>query len=388
MADRIVAERDERARRARAALAALARLGAEADDWLARAAEARTSWLVAEPLEPPDRVVGPPAPPAEHRVVAADGSQIFPDRHGPATCYLLNLGRVTLDYGAGARASLSARSELRFDEEQVQRGELGERRAVTPEEVGIERALREFETLLELAREPSDRPAVALADGTLIPWSWARGGDDPRLGRYLATQAAFEPAGVPVAGYLSRSGASDVVNLLRIGECDQRPTNCDRCPHLRELLAETTGRRNLTVAEAGRLPCGTPAGLCDADLFGAMLQYGQRSAVFLSRSSVYDAAPDQRVAFCYLNVGELARLEFPRWLLDHAGWLDRLHAVTLDQVAKGRGYPVALQEAHEQAVVRAADRDAFARLLERSLVRRGALVTASAKSRSKLRPGV
>jgi hypothetical protein len=44
---------------------------------------------------------------------------------------------------------------------------------------------------------------------------------------------------------------------------------------------------------------------------------------------------------------------------------------------------VALAEAHEQAVVTAADRDSFQQLLEMSLFEEGIPSTTSAKSRSK-----
>jgi NurA-like 5'-3' nuclease len=50
--------------------------------------------------------------------------------------------------------------------------------------------------------------------------------------------------------------------------------------------------------------------------------------------------------------------------------LEVLAARVLDQCEKGRGYPVALSEAHEQAVVRAADRRAFEELVRRQDVSR------------------
>jgi len=55
----------------------------------------------------------------------------------------------------------------------------------------------------------------------------------------------------------------------------------------------------------------------------------------------------------------------------------------LAQAAKGHGYPIALQEAHEQAVVSGADRDYFAQLVEEMLVSEGLPTTISRKSRSK-----
>src|SRR5207302_2517568 len=64
-----------------------------------RIAKAKTSWLVAEPLEelrPYD--IGPAAAP---RVIASHGSQILPDRHERLPCFLVNLGLVDSDYDTG-----------------------------------------------------------------------------------------------------------------------------------------------------------------------------------------------------------------------------------------------------------------------------------------------
>ena len=88
--------------------------------------------------------------------------------------------------------------------------------------------------------------------------------------------------------------------------------------------------------------------------------------------------------FFYVNVGdEIARVETTQWVADDPGALDLLHAAVLDQCAKGRGYPLALQEAHERAVVKAADRRAFWALVEGSMRRRGLSTSGSRKARSK-----
>ena len=185
------------------------------------------------------------------------------------------------------------------------------------------------------------------------------------------------------------TGGADVTHLVRVGDCDQSPVNCDHCPHLSALTASQPAGRCLPLAEAVKLPCGTPAGLVDADLFAALLPPGARSEVFVSRSRLYAEHEEQRTAFCYLGAGdEIARLELPVWVAREPQWLARVHAVVADQVVKGRGYPVALVEAHEQAVIRSPDRAAFERLLERALVDQGAAVRWSAKGRAKQQPGV
>jgi len=51
--------------------------------------------------------------------------------------------------------------------------------------------------------------------------------------------------------------------------------------------------------------------------------------------------------------------------------LDQGLSLLLAQVAKGYGYPVALAEAHNQAVVRAGDRARFFAMIEEQLQRSG-----------------
>jgi len=63
--------------------------------------------------------------------------------------------------------------------------------------------------------------------------------------------------------------------------------------------------------------------------------------------------------------------------------VDRVHALVYDQCVRGDGYPVALARAHEQAVIRGADRRAFQRMLEGSLYRAGIPNANSAKADSK-----
>jgi NurA-like 5'-3' nuclease len=87
-----------------------------------------------------------------------------------------------------------------------------------------------------------------------------------------------------------------------------------------------------------------------------------------------------------IDEGNVARVEFPRWVAEPPGWLDRLHALLTSQIEKGGGYPVALMEAHEQAVVRGSERDLFYQLLEERMTARGWQPRRSAKNLSKSRP--
>ncbi|MBD2020554.1 DNA double-strand break repair nuclease NurA, partial [Leptolyngbya sp. FACHB-36] len=63
--------------------------------------------------------------------------------------------------------------------------------------------------------------------------------------------------------------------------------------------------------------------------------------------------------------------EFPAWVADNPMLLDSALSLTIAQVQKGFGYPVALAEAHNQAVVRGGDRTRFFALLEQQMIRAG-----------------
>src|SRR5258708_16968944 len=51
--------------------------------------------------EPPNATYALPAFPTRYNVIAADGSQIYPDRHGLALYYLVNVGSLVLRMGTG-----------------------------------------------------------------------------------------------------------------------------------------------------------------------------------------------------------------------------------------------------------------------------------------------
>ncbi|UCC16211.1 MAG: nuclease, partial [Dehalococcoidales bacterium] len=59
------------------------------------------------------------------------------------------------------------------------------------------------------------------------------------------------------------------------------------------------------------------------------------------------------------------------------------HSLILDQCRRGHGYPVALSEALEQAVVTGADRENFWQLVETALADEKIQTFTSAKARSK-----
>ena len=356
----------------------LAKATAAPEPLVAKTDRARTSWLVARLAGPPGEATPPPPLPARVTVIGVDGSQIEPDHHEGLACYVLNVGTVVLHYGepAGAPcAFLESHPRLCYEEADVAVVVGGRRVPVTGELLGFKRSLAELDHLLRLAlaaREEGREHVVGLIDGSLIRWGAenSRVVPDTFLDDYLARFERLREAGVPLAGYISQSRAADVVNALRVQVCPEETPDCDRCPYV---PGATSPRADRSWAGPG-LPCEVIAGVLDRRLFESVLAVGERSPLFGSRSSVLAKryGETQTIDFCYLNVGpELARIEVPRWVARDPALLGLVHAVCLDQARKGNGYPVALAEAHQRAVVRGAERTLFYQMVEEALVKRG-----------------
>ena len=127
------------------------------------------------------------------------------------------------------------------------------------------------------------------------------------------------------------------------------------------------------------------AGVQDRELFLNILGPGERSARFISGSSIVKKHYGRhQVYFFYIRVDdEIARIEIPRWVAVDENLLSLTHSLALDQCQRGHGYPVALSEAHEQAVITSADKENFWQLVESSLIDKHLPSLCSAKSRSK-----
>ncbi|MBE0480741.1 MAG: DNA double-strand break repair nuclease NurA [Dehalococcoidia bacterium] len=382
MAVDLKAEREGWNRRFQRAVAVFHEQAADLDSLKSKIANAKTSWLVAGITAGLNTSCKPVPCPHDFAVLATDGSQVEVDRHGPARCYVINTGSVLLRYGGHPGAVLTSDPVLYAGnddlvitdpassaEHPVERGLLGFKRAVA-----------ECTGLADLAAEsPAGLPSLALMDGTLIMWGLA-GHAFPEYVRNALLDKGFLPAldrlrelsrqgGPALASYISLPRSTDIVNALRIAVCPHQKPDCDRnCPR---------------SAPAAR-ECDMFAGIQDRDLFSALLETGERSASFTSASSIVEKhyGPHQ-VRFFYLNTcEEIARVEIPRWVEEDGG-LDLVHTLVLEQCRLGGGYPVALAEAHEQAVVTAADREQFRQLLEASLSSHHLRAVHSEKSLSK-----
>ncbi|MDS3861878.1 DNA double-strand break repair nuclease NurA [Thermosynechococcaceae cyanobacterium BACA0444] len=320
-----------------------------------------------------ERVTIPPAP-VQHRVMATDGSQIAPSHHEIAFCYLINVGRVRLDYGSNIYPLLDSVAEVFYTQAEVYAAQAW---GITPEEwMRHKRTQLEILQLVELALEkPVNVPTVLMLDGSLIHWAWET---LPTMARQVLLEpilqawGRLETAKIPIVGYLSACRSSETLNYLRLQACPYPLPRCqDHCP------APT------------RPPCQIFTGLQDPGLWSTQLSSGQRGPLWQSRARILVDYGQQRIFFCYFHVGsEVVRVEFPRWVAEDQTLLTQALSLTIAQVIKGYGYPVALAEAHNQAVVRSADRARFFALLERELIKAGLKQVAPSPKESRKRQSI
>ena len=325
----------------------------------------RLLFAAATPIEPLNQCFDIPKAPYSHSVFATDGSQISPSHHEIAYCYLINIGQIMLHYGQSLHPLLDSLPEVFYKTEDLY---ISKQWGIRLEEwMGYRRTVSEAEILAEIAcnwvlppGEHYDIPNLALVDGSLIYWFLdglpveAR---DKILPPILASCERLRETNIPMMGYVSASRSTEGLNFLRLQTCEYEHPNC--------------------VVNCGDLvdkyPCQKIDSLRDSTFWAGQLQPGQRSPLYRSNLRILDLYEEsQRVYFCYVNVGaEIARIEVPAWVVEDKALFEQSLSIVLAQVHKGYGYPVALAEAHNQAVVRGGDRARFFALLEQQLIKAG-----------------
>lgn len=293
-----------------------------------------------------------------YTVVCSDGSQIFPDRHEGISCGLINIGTVVIPYrnnGVGV--------VLRNDPILVLPGSYSD--DISPQDaISIQRQGYELTYAVAAARAVQGTKAV-LFDGSLIFWHLQ---SIPNFAAiihgYCSALKELEQLSIPYGFYISAPKSKDLLNLVRLQLCNFNPANA--------------------AAYAA-------VGLCtDATIMQHQLKVGERSIFFKSGAPVTLLyPPNQQPYFCYLRTQiEIGRLELPAWLVHNVPLCEQFIAQVADQLEKGNGYPIALAEAHEQAVVKGPDRELFFMLLAQNGLQVQRTWQPSAKLGHKKRPAI
>lgn len=275
-------------------------------------------------------------------IIGVDGSQIYPNRHTGISCCLINTGIVTLHYSAtinGVRFdsfpsiyTIAPENDQFFSEDWVdsKRQELELR-------IGVDTAIQMQQQLFESNISDS---VVLLCDGSLIFFTLDhkdQSFQDHFLTSYIAILEQLYLQNIPIAMYISTPHSKDLVNILK-----------------------TT----IKMTNA-KIDNDTLSYIYDSHLIGDTLLPYHRSTIFTSHLPITTLYPDfLKPHFFYLHVGhEIARVEIPAYVAHDEHMVNHVASILLNQSIKGHGYPVALAEAHEQAVIKQPDRDFFYKIV-------------------------
>ena len=352
---------------ARAALQALAGKDPALQNKIERALSLH--WAGAIPTDEPVNAIFPcPQHPPLATIIAADGSQVYPDRHGIALYYLINTGSIVFRHGMDDAPTCASQPRLFYENNDLYLGE----HLIQGALVDSQRDLAELRELARLTTAESEAiPTLALMDNGLLLYLGLHSSEQRRsdeiLRDYLRALREIEVAGAAISGVIDRPRAANVLRLLHLAGLENADFEAE---DLRQL--------------------GNYAQLTDRMLFSA-LKPGERSALFVNASpeNMEKYMPrGHKIMFFYVNTGSaeqsgILRVELPEWVAAQPQQLELVHAGVVEQARFGGGFPYVLIRAHELAVVTWAQRGQLEQMVSGSMLRSGLSPTISRKAQGK-----
>jgi hypothetical protein len=282
----------------------------------------------------------PQAPPTA-TLIAADGSQIYPDPHAPVQYYLVNIGVFVYYFGVARLPEQMSEPQLYYTDEMLLDRD---GRLITNVTVNARRSVMEMQWLAKEAwkRRSEPRPLIGFHDGGLLKFFGANDvADVANVERdYMEALKMLRDSNAIVSGYLDKPRSTYLISLL----------------HLLHLHPNQVNDANLRSN-------GDLEGLTDDMLYSEVLEPGMRSAVMTQNSpqnlNYKEKDPDVEIAFFYINVSSRAsapvivRIDIPMWVARDKAAVGALHALIVAQCSiQGRKqYPYALTRADELAYV-------------------------------------
>jgi hypothetical protein len=285
----------------------------------------------ARPMDEPLASAHPqPVSATQTTVIAADGSQILPDRHAAIQYYVINVGAIAMRIGSSTSPDVFTDTALHILDE-------FEDTFFSESQIALLRDVAERKKLLEIAQTYA-APIIALTEGQLELWG-AADIDNSRdfektLNDYLNALKEMENQKIVTSGYVDKPGANWVVRLLEIATVPKEEVR--NIKRHRPFL-----------------------GVTDRWLFSKILGRHERSAIFALQAKSAEKYTDSiAIHFFYLNVGDqrnpvIVRVDVPLWVAQNKEALDLLHCVLIEQtqIMSHKPFPYLLHRAHETAVV-------------------------------------
>jgi hypothetical protein len=300
-------------------------------------------------------------------LIAADGSQILPDRHAAIQYFVINVGAIAMQIGSGSSSQIFTETDLHVLDE-------FEDTLFSESQIALQRDVAERKKLLEIAQHYT-APIIAVTEGQLELWGSADINNsrdfEKSLTDYLNALREMQGQNIITSGYVDKPGANWVVRLLEIA--------------------------NLPKDELRNIKKHHPfLGVTDRWLFGNVLGKYERSAIFaLQAKSAEKYADAIAIHFFYLNVGEkdkpvIVRVDVPLWVVENKEALDMLHCALIEQtqIMSHKPFPYILHRAHETAVVSMREKEQVDQLLALAIRNNGGeMGEISGKQSAKNLPG-
>jgi hypothetical protein len=306
-------------------------------------------------------------PVADMTLIAADGSQIVPNRHESLQYYVINVGAIAMQVGSGNTPEV-------FTDTKFQMLDEFDDTFFSDSQVALQRDVAERKKLLEISEKYSGT-IIALTEGQLELWG-AVDSDNARdfeknLQDYIDVLKELGKKKVITSGYVDKPGANWIIRLLEIASMPQNELKNPRKNH-------------------------PLAGVTDLWLFGQILGRHERSAVFALQAKSAEKYTDSiAIHFFYLNVGDdkkpkIARVDIPLWVANNKEALNNLHSVLIEQskIMSNAPFPYLLHRAHEIAVVTHREKEEIDKMLAIEIRNHGGEVgEISGKQSAKNLPG-
>jgi NurA domain-containing protein len=330
--------------------------------------------------EPINAIINEPELPEEAIILAADGSQIYPDELAAVHYYLLNIGLFVYHHGQDVTPEQYTYPDLKFHKDHVHDKY---KRIIRNSVVDDRRTVAEMQVLAEKAweRRGGSIPMITLYDNRLMAVfnkdSTVLSGNDP-MKDYIGAMVHLHDSRATLAGYIDNPFRSKrFIQLLYLMSLENR----------QELKA-----KQRVLSQAGDME-----GLRDVQFFARVLEKGQRSALMVQSSpqnkDFRDRGENYEIAFFYLKVynqytEKIVRVDIPMWVARDTKQVEALHALLINQCKlQGRNpYPYVITRADELAWVGGKDRRKLDELVKVQIRRvRQELIgsTLTAKTRGK-----
>ena len=311
------------------------------------------------------------AEPHSYALIAADGSQILPDRHKPVVFAFVQAACACILYGcAEIPQAQRLAEEIQRDKRTRLLSEidlpLGET-ANAAAEVSNLRDVMEIQLLADACTRFAALGVAPLviADGSIVPFALL---NERTLANPLQTEKLLRPlitalnamraAGALVAGYIDRPNSAAIAQTCA-------------------LLSLPPDARD---DAATRAAAASIEGVFDRHIFERILPPDRRSALFDPGWKVNEPnfLGEHAMRACYANFGDgfgeratLARIEMPQWCASPADIAVVTAVLRRHASLDPDGYPFILKAAHEQAVVTRDDQHEIEAALEQELLRHG-----------------